>query len=164
MFFSFHRTPFRTFGKRNEKFASIIKNILRTLKLVTYGEAYENLRVETVSAFRYIKHAVVSCVPEGDAINRVCSIARHCGVITPVSLAGIFNLTSLCWMYYVWNTIWSCLYMGTSIYKRYKMWLAWENYKINILKNWYSNRWIIWSFVNCPTRSNLAEILNIWRR
>lgn len=83
MFFSFHRTPFRTFGKRNEKFASIIKNILRTLKLVTYGEAYENLRVETVSAFRYIKHAVVSCVPEGDAINRVRSIARHCGVDNP---------------------------------------------------------------------------------
>ena len=73
-----------------------MKSFLRTLKLVTYGEAYENLRVETVSAFRYIKHAVVSCVPEGDAINRVCSIARHCGVITPVSLAGIFNLTSLC--------------------------------------------------------------------
>ncbi len=52
-------------------------------EMVTCGEAYENLRVETVSAFRYIKHAVVSCVPEGDAINRVRSIARHCGVDNP---------------------------------------------------------------------------------
>ena len=42
-----------------------------------------NLRVETVPAFRYIKHAVISSNPEGDAIDRVFSIARSCGVETP---------------------------------------------------------------------------------
>lgn len=51
--------------------------------MVTYGEAYTNLRVETVPAFRYIKHAVISSVPEGDAIARVSSIARSCGVEHP---------------------------------------------------------------------------------
>ena len=46
-------------------------------------EAYTNLRVETVPAFRYIKHAVISSDPEGDAIDRVRSIARSCGVDQP---------------------------------------------------------------------------------
>ncbi len=59
-----------------------LDNLFRD-EMVTCGEAYENLRVETVSAFRYIKHAVVSCDPEGDAIDRVRSIARHCGVDNP---------------------------------------------------------------------------------
>ncbi len=47
------------------------------------GEAYANLRVETVPAFRYIKYAVISSDPEGDAIDRVFSIARKCGVENP---------------------------------------------------------------------------------
>lgn len=51
--------------------------------MVVCGEAYTNLRVETVPAFRYIKHAVISSNPEGDAIDRVFSIARSCGVETP---------------------------------------------------------------------------------
>ncbi len=46
-------------------------------------EAYTNLRVETVPAFRYIKHAVISPDPESDAIDRVFSIARGCGVDDP---------------------------------------------------------------------------------
>lgn len=46
-------------------------------------KAYTNLRVETVPAFRYIKHAVISADPEGDAIDRVRSIARQCGVDNP---------------------------------------------------------------------------------
>jgi len=46
-------------------------------------EAYTNLRVETVPAFRYIKYAVISSDPEGDALNRVFSIARDCGVDNP---------------------------------------------------------------------------------
>lgn len=51
--------------------------------MVVCGEAYTNLRVETVPAFRYIKHAVISANPEGDAIDRVFSIARSCGVEHP---------------------------------------------------------------------------------
>ena len=47
------------------------------------SEEYTNLRVETVPAFRYIKHAVISSDPEGDAIDRVFSIARGCGVDNP---------------------------------------------------------------------------------
>ena len=51
--------------------------------MVACGEEYTNLRIETVPAFRYIKHAVISSDPEGDAINRVISIARSCGVDSP---------------------------------------------------------------------------------
>ncbi|MDE6708997.1 MAG: helix-turn-helix domain-containing protein, partial [Oscillospiraceae bacterium] len=51
--------------------------------MVTCGESYTNLRVENFPAFRYIKHAVISSIPEGDAIDRVFSIARGCGVDNP---------------------------------------------------------------------------------
>lgn len=51
--------------------------------MVACSEAYTNLRVEIVPAFRYIKHAVISSDPEGDAINRMFSIARDCGVDNP---------------------------------------------------------------------------------
>lgn len=47
------------------------------------GKVYTNLRIETVPAFRYIKHAVICAAPEGDAIDRVFSIARSCGVENP---------------------------------------------------------------------------------
>lgn len=51
--------------------------------MVICNEAYTNLRVETVPAFRYIKYAVISSDPERDAIDRVFSIARNCGVENP---------------------------------------------------------------------------------
>lgn len=51
--------------------------------MVTGGEAYTDLRVETVPGFRYVKHAVVSSDPEGDAINRMFNIARDCGIDKP---------------------------------------------------------------------------------
>lgn len=51
--------------------------------MVACSEAYTNLRVETVPAFRYIKYAVISSDPEGDAIDRVLSIAHSCGVDNP---------------------------------------------------------------------------------
>lgn len=47
------------------------------------GKAYTNLRVETVPAFRYIKYAVISTNPEGDAIDRVFSISHSYGVENP---------------------------------------------------------------------------------
>lgn len=51
--------------------------------MVTCGEEYTNLRVEIFPAFRYVKHAVISSDPEGDAINRMFSIAKECGVDHP---------------------------------------------------------------------------------
>lgn len=45
--------------------------------------AYTNLRVETVPAFRYVKHAVISTNPEGDALNHMFGIARDNGVDNP---------------------------------------------------------------------------------
>ena len=51
--------------------------------MVACGEAYTNLRVETVPAFRYVKYAVVSADPESDAIGKLCSLAKSCGVEDP---------------------------------------------------------------------------------
>lgn len=51
--------------------------------MIACGESYTNLRVEIVPAFRCIRYAVVSSDPESDAINRVLSIARSCGVENP---------------------------------------------------------------------------------
>ncbi len=51
--------------------------------MVACSEAYTNLRIETVPAFRYIKYAVISVEPESDAIDRVRSIAHKCGVDNP---------------------------------------------------------------------------------
>ena len=51
--------------------------------MLACGEGYTNLRVEIFPAFRYVKHAVVSSEPEGDAIDRMFSIAKECGVDNP---------------------------------------------------------------------------------
>lgn len=59
-----------------------LDNLFRD-EMVTCGESYTNLRVETVPGFRYIKHAVISADPEGDAIDRIFSIARSCRVDHP---------------------------------------------------------------------------------
>ena len=66
-----------------------LDNLFRD-EMVTCGEACTNLRVETVPAFRYIKHAVISSVPEGDAINKVISIAHGCGVDNPRAIGWDF--------------------------------------------------------------------------
>lgn len=47
------------------------------------SEVYTNLRVETVPAFRYIKYAVISTDPEGDALNHIFGIAHDNGVENP---------------------------------------------------------------------------------
>ena len=62
--------------------------------MVACGEVYTNLRVETVPAFRYIKHTVISSDPEGDAINRMFSIARDCGVDHPQVIGWDFRYVS----------------------------------------------------------------------
>lgn len=45
--------------------------------------AYSELRTETVPAFRYVKHTVISTDPEGDALNRIFSIAKDNGTEKP---------------------------------------------------------------------------------
>ena len=46
-------------------------------------DAYSNMRVEDVPAFRYISHTDISTDPEGDALDRVRAIARQNGVAEP---------------------------------------------------------------------------------
>ena len=58
------------------------------------GKAYTNLRVENVPAFRYIKHTVVSSDPEGDAINKMFSVAKNCGVEHPQVIGWDFPKVS----------------------------------------------------------------------
>ena len=62
--------------------------------MVACGEVYTNLRVETVPSFRYIKHAVISSDPEGDAISRMFSTARDCGVDHPQVIGWDFHYVS----------------------------------------------------------------------
>ena len=61
-------------------FQCTLDNLFRE-DMVVCGEAYSNLRVETVPAFRYIKHAVISSEPEGDAIDRIYTIARAAWIL-----------------------------------------------------------------------------------
>jgi len=63
-------------------FSCTLDNLFRE-ELDTCNEKYSNLRVETVPAFRYIKHAVISSDPESDAIDRMRSVARKTGVEHP---------------------------------------------------------------------------------
>lgn len=51
--------------------------------LAVCSDTYSNLRVEIVPEFRYIQYAVISTDPEGDAIDRIYSIARRSGVEHP---------------------------------------------------------------------------------
>ena len=47
------------------------------------SDAYSNLRVEDVPGFRYVAHTVISTMPESDAIERVCRIAKENGDENP---------------------------------------------------------------------------------
>lgn len=67
-----------------------LDNLFRE-ELGRYDDAYSNLRVETVQAFRYVKHTVISTDPEGDAIDRIFSIARDNGVENPQVIGWDFS-------------------------------------------------------------------------
>ncbi len=67
-----------------------LDNLFRE-ELGACDDAYTDFRVETVPAFRYIKYAVISSDPEGDAINRMFSIARDCGVDDPRVIGWDFS-------------------------------------------------------------------------
>ncbi len=58
-------------------------------------DAYTDLRVETVPGFRYVKHAVISGDPEGDAIHWVRGVARENGVEDPRVIGWDFPYVSL---------------------------------------------------------------------
>ena len=63
-------------------FSCTLDNLFRD-ELDACDSAYSNIRVEEMPAFRYIKHAVISSEPESDALDRIYSIARKCGVEHP---------------------------------------------------------------------------------
>lgn len=63
-------------------FSCSLDNLFRE-EMGACDEAYSNLRVEIVPAFRYVHHIVISTDPEGDAINRMFNVARDCGVENP---------------------------------------------------------------------------------
>lgn len=63
-------------------FSVSLDNLFRE-NIDEYNEDYTNLRVEEVEGFRYIKHAVLSSDPEGDAIDRVFEIAKENGCDNP---------------------------------------------------------------------------------
>lgn len=62
--------------------------------LDSYDEHYSSLRVEMVPGFRYIMHTVISSDPEGDAIDRIFTIARSCGVEKPRVIGWDFPAVS----------------------------------------------------------------------
>lgn len=62
--------------------------------MVSCGEAYTDLRVEVLPAFRYVKHTVVSTDPEGDAINWAFNTARDNGVEKPKVIGWDFSCVS----------------------------------------------------------------------
>lgn len=49
----------------------------------SFDEAYSDIRIERVEAFRYIRYTVISTEPEGDAINRVKGWADALGIAQP---------------------------------------------------------------------------------
>ncbi len=74
-------------------FSCSLDNLFRE-EMDACDEAYSNLRVETVKAFRYVKHTVISADPEGDAINHAFNIAHDNGVDKPKVIGWDFPFVS----------------------------------------------------------------------
>jgi transcriptional regulator with XRE-family HTH domain len=58
------------------------------------NEAYTNIRVEKVPAFRYIGYSVISVEPEDDAIKHVHDWAISCGIKKPEIIGWDFPFVS----------------------------------------------------------------------
>ena len=56
--------------------------------------AYSDIRVETVSAFRYVQYTVISTDPEGDALSRIVQIAKENGDAEPKVIGWDFPFVS----------------------------------------------------------------------
>ena len=70
-----------------------LDNLFRD-ELGTFNEAYSNLRVETVPAFRYVIYTAISVYPEGYAVDRIYKIAREKGVDNPKVIGWDFPFLS----------------------------------------------------------------------
>ena len=57
-------------------------------------EAYTNIRLETVEAFRYLPYTVISRDPEGDAIAHVKGWAQEMGMQNPMVIGWDFPFLS----------------------------------------------------------------------
>lgn len=57
-------------------------------------QAYCDIRIEEVAAFRYIRYAVVSMEPEDDAVNHVSSWAKALGIDAPEIIGWDFPMVS----------------------------------------------------------------------
>lgn len=58
------------------------------------NEAYSNIRIEEVEAFRYIRYAVISPEPEDDAIAHVNRWAEQIGIANPKVIGWDFPMVS----------------------------------------------------------------------
>ncbi len=74
-------------------FSCSLDNLFRE-ELNACDGAYSNLRTETVSAFKYVKHTVISTDPEGDALNHIFNIAKDNGVDDPKVIGWDFPFLS----------------------------------------------------------------------
>lgn len=74
-------------------FNCTLDNLFRD-ELGTFNEAYSNLRVETVPAFRYVMYTAISVNPEGDALDRIYKIAKEKGVDNPKVIGWDFPFLS----------------------------------------------------------------------
>lgn len=74
-------------------FNCTLDNLFRD-DLSAYDEAYSNLRVETVPAFRYVMYTAISTNPEGDALDRIYKIAKENGVDNPKIIGWDFPFLS----------------------------------------------------------------------
>ena len=62
--------------------------------MTAYGEAYSDIRIEQVKAFRYIRYAVISTKPEDDAKNHVNGWTAKLGIEDPVIIGWDFPVVS----------------------------------------------------------------------
>lgn len=58
------------------------------------NDAYSDIRVETMEAFRYIRYAVISTDPETDAINHVRQWAKDLNMESPLIIGWDFPVLS----------------------------------------------------------------------
>lgn len=61
----------------------------------SYHEAYSDVRIESVPAFRYVRYAVISAEPEEDATNHIKQWAVRNGIEKPEIIGWDFPFVSL---------------------------------------------------------------------
>lgn len=58
------------------------------------NEAFSEIKIESLEAFEYIKHTIISTDPEDDAIDRMRSIAKRLGIESPKIIGWDFPYLS----------------------------------------------------------------------